>query len=117
MNIRGMNEGNQHATYCIYNNMMFPTLDFFPTIESRFFGGFGGSLHALAVDDPSGRFFVPTVVFRSIRRISWFTRSKARTSAIFDNDNSRWLAAENHVVNTPTDSPFCDITDGIPDPP
>lgn len=63
MNIRGMNEGNQDATDGIYNNMMFSPLDFFPTIESRFFGGFRRSSYALAIDDPSGRFFVPTIFF------------------------------------------------------
>ena len=70
MNIGGMNEGNQNATYCIYNNMVFSPLNFFPTIESRFFGGFRRSFYALAINDPSARFFVSTVFLRSIRRIS-----------------------------------------------
>jgi hypothetical protein len=42
---------------------MFSPLDFFPTIESRFFGGFRCSFYALAINDPSARFFVPTVFF------------------------------------------------------
>lgn len=70
VNVGGMNVGNQNATYCIHNNMMFPAADFFPTIESRSLGGFRRSLHALAVNDPGAWFFIPTVFFRSIRRIS-----------------------------------------------
>jgi hypothetical protein len=32
MNIGGMNEGNQNATYCIYNNMVFSPLNFFGSL-------------------------------------------------------------------------------------
>ena len=76
VDVGGMNGRGENTIRCIYYDMMCSALDLFAAVEPRFLGGFRRALHALAIDDAGGRFFISTVFFRNFRRISSFARSK-----------------------------------------
>ena len=76
VDVGGMDPHGQNTTGGIGYDEMFSTLHFLPAVKTRFLGGFGRTLDALAVDDSRARLLGSTVFFRTLRRTSAFTRAK-----------------------------------------